>query len=158
MNNLPDYRYRGAAALVSLHEIHILNFFDTWKKSAEKNIQLPETSDPDYESLDSLLYHVCNSSRNYLLWICRNLKLPDPLINEVPAADLIRTSAEDYIKYLLHKWKYPLKDIQEVVFDQVFKSNWGVEFSIEAMLEHAVMHPIRHEFQLKNLIAQQGNS
>jgi hypothetical protein len=36
-------------------------------------------------------------------------------------------------------------------FDAVYKSNWGTDYCIEAMLEHAVMHPIRHEFQLKEL-------
>lgn len=152
MANLLGYRYNGAAALVALHETHLLNFYDSWKKAAEKKISLPETSDPDYESLDTLLYHVLNSSRNYLIWICRNLKLPDPLIDEVPPPDEIRKKADYYIEHLINRWKNPLKDIQEVLFDQVFKSNWGVDFSIEAMLEHAVMHHIRHEYQLKNLI------
>ena len=43
----------------------------------------------------------------------------------------------------------------ELFEDKVYTSNWGVNYCIDAMLEHAVMHPIRHEFQLKNLIAEQ---
>jgi hypothetical protein len=34
----------------------------------------------------------------------------------------------------------------------IYPSRWGTEYCIDAMLEHAVMHPIRHEFQLRNLM------
>ena len=55
--------------------------------------------------------------------------------------------------FLLEKWRTPLCNVEPKLFeDKNYKSNWGVEYCIDAMLEHAVMHPIRHEFQLKNLI------
>jgi hypothetical protein len=40
----------------------------------------------------------------------------------------------------------------------LFPSRWNVHYCIDAMLEHAVMHPIRHTFQLQELLAKAGAS
>jgi hypothetical protein len=34
----------------------------------------------------------------------------------------------------------------------VYSSRWGVNYCVDAMLEHAVMHPERHRFQLLELM------
>lgn len=147
------YKYGGAKALVALHEIHLRSFYETWKKAKQVGVKLPETDDPYYKSLDTLLYHLLRSSRGYMVWMCKQLNLPDPQIDEAPLPDVVVEKAESYLDYLMDNWKYPLKDVLPEKFeDKVYKSNWSVEYCIDAMLEHAVMHPIRHEYQLKNLI------
>ena len=35
-----------------------------------------------------------------------------------------------------------------------YKSRWGEDYNIEQMLEHAVVHPMRHRIQLERLMAQ----
>jgi hypothetical protein len=88
-----------------------------------------------------------------MVWICTQLNLPDPKIDEAPLPEVVVENAESYLEYLIDRWKFPLKDVPPELFEnKVYKSNWGVEYSVDAMLEHAVMHPIRHEFQLKKLI------
>lgn len=147
------YKYNGAKALVILHEIHLRSFYKTWQEAKKVGVELPETDDPYYKSLETLLYHLLRSARGYMVWICKQLNLPDPQIDEAPLPEIVVEKAESYLDYLMEKWNYPLKDVpQEKFEDKVYKSNWDVDYSIEAMLEHAVMHPIRHEFQLKNLI------
>ncbi|MBK7230358.1 MAG: hypothetical protein IPH97_16160 [Ignavibacteriales bacterium] len=85
--------------------------------------------------------------------MCKQLNLSDPQIDEAPLPEVVVEKAESYLDYLTDKWRYPLKDVPPELFeDKVYKSNWDVEYCIDAMLEHAVMHPIRHEFQLKYLI------
>ena len=46
MNTFPEYRYKGALALVQLHEIHLQSFYQTWKEAKRLNIKLPVTDDP----------------------------------------------------------------------------------------------------------------
>ena len=151
-----DYKYQGAKSLVALHEIHIKLFYETWKQAKQLNIELPKTDDPYYKSLDTLLYHVLRSARGYIVWMCEQLNLPDPQIDEAPLPEIVVENAEVYIDYLTGKWDQPLRDVPPEKFeDKVYKSNWGVDHCIDAMLEHAVMHPIRHKFQLENLIKQQ---
>lgn len=148
-----QYKYGGARALVLLHERHMRAYLDTWKKAAVEKVALPPTSDPDYVSLTALLRHVLNSCRGYLTWICEKLELPDPAIDPTPEVASIETKADIYLEHLLEKWRLPLRDIpEERFFDKSYTARWGADYCIEAMLEHAVMHPIRHEFQLRNLL------
>ena len=147
------YKYNGAKALVALHEIHLRSFYKTWQEAKKVGVKLPETDDPYYKSLDTLLYHLLRSARGYMIWMCKQLNLSDPQIDEAPLPEVVVEKAESYLDYLTDKWRYPLKDVPPELFeDKVYKSNWDVEYCIDAMLEHAVMHPIRHEFQLKYLI------
>lgn len=150
-----EYKYRGAKSMVVLHEKYMRSFLVTWRKSKELNVALPVTDDRDYQSLETILFHVFRASRGYLTWICEQLNLPGPEIDPPPKVDVIGDKADEYLEYLLGKWKHPLKNIEEKVFyDKAYKSRWGVEYCIDGMLEHAVMHPIRHEFQLKYIIEE----
>jgi hypothetical protein len=153
MKTLPAYKYNGARSLVLLHEIHMKSFFSTWKKAKELNIKLPETDDEDYMSLETVLFHVLRASMRYMVWICDKLNLDNPEIASLPPFNEIQIKAGDYLKHLLKIWRLPLVNVPEdLFFGTSYKSNWGDDFCIESMLEHAVLHPIRHEFQLKNLI------
>lgn len=154
--NLPKFEYNGARSLIILHEKHINSFFNTWKKARELNILLPKTEDADYDSLETVLRHVLRASGGYITWICEILNLPNPQIKSIPELNRIEKEAEEYISYLLDKWRTPLIEINEEAFySPSYKSRWGSEYCIDAMLEHAVMHPLRHEFQLENLMEQQ---
>ena len=154
MSDNVDYKYNGAKALVTLQEEKMRSFLSVWREAKKMNVSLPQTEDKDYQSLETLLFHVFRASRGYLNWICEKLNLPDPAIDTIPKVGVIEGKADEYLEYLLGKWKHPLKDLDEKVFhENTYKSRWGVEYCIDAMLEHAVMHPIRHEFQLSNLIA-----
>jgi uncharacterized damage-inducible protein DinB len=148
-----EYKYRGAGAMIILQEQHLKSFLDTWRRAKENNIQLPETDDKDYESLETLLVHVLRASRGYINWICDQLNLPDPKIDLTPKKDEIELKAKSYLQHLIERWRVPLVDVPEELFmDKTYTSRWKVDYCIDAMLEHAVMHPIRHEFQLSNLL------
>ena len=93
-----------------------------------------------------------------MTWICDKLNLSDPEIEKTPNADAIEASADEYVSHLIERWRLPLVKVSEEKYHaQTYTSLWGVNYCIGAMLEHAVMHPIRHEFQLRNLISIQKN-
>jgi hypothetical protein len=156
--SLPKYKYNGARALVLLHEQHLKSCVNTWREAKKLNIKLPETDDKNYDSLETLLRHVLRSARSYMTWMCDKLNLPNPGIEKTPEADFIESKADEHLAQILEKWREPLVNIPIEKFDETYTSRWGVEYCIDAMLEHAVMHPIRHEFQLRSLIAEQINS
>jgi len=150
------YKYKGASAMVVLHDRHMKSLLGVWLEAKSRNVPLPDTEDKDYVSLDSLHRHIFRASRGYMIWMCDKLDLPDPEIKAVPDADVISQEAEGYLEYLLDKWRTPLAGIEESrYFSPTYTSRWGVEYCIESMLEHAVLHPIRHEYQLRNLIDSQ---
>ena len=154
--DLKKYRYNGARSLVLLHDKYLISCLQTWHEAKSHKITLADTDDKDYESLDALLRHILRAARGYMIWMCDKLNLPDPGIEKVPEPDLIETKADEFVAHLLEKWRLPLGEISEENFHSpTYTSRWGVEYCIDAMLEHAVMHPIRHEFQLRNLITDQ---
>ena len=150
---MKEYSFGGARALVALHDQHMRSFLETWRKAKKTGVRLPQTPDPSYKSMETLLRHSLKASRGYIKWICQKLELPDPGIDPLPELEDIERSADAFLAHLMERWKSPLREVpEERFFDRTYISHWDVEYCIEAMLEHAVMHPIRHEFQLINLI------
>ena len=150
---MKEYSFGGARALVALHGQHMRSFLETWQKAKKAGVTLPQTTDPSYKSMETLLRHSLKAPCGYIIWICQKLELPDPGIDPLPELENIEHAAEAFLSHLLERWDLPLRDVpEERFFDHTYKSNWDVEYCIEAMLEHAVMHPIRHEFQLVNLM------
>jgi len=141
--------------MVVLHEEQLRRFLETWKIAKTSGVGLPEGDDPDYASLEALLGHVFRWSRTYLLWICEQLELPDPGVKTVPDNNVIDVEAAGYLDEVLLAWRSPLRDIEKVrFFKPEYVAPWGVKYSVEAMLEHAVMHPVRHRFQLEELLGK----
>ncbi len=152
---LPDFSYRGARALVVLHELYLEEFVEAWQDAKAQGVMLPEVDDPDYASLETLLHHVLRAARGYMTWICEKLELPDPDIRKTPSVDVIEEEVDDYLEHILDRWRLPLAAIEEAKFHEpTYKSRWEVDYCIDAMLEHAVMHPIRHIFQLEELMEE----
>jgi len=153
-DNLPEFAYPGARALVVLHQVHLRQCLDTWKRAKAAQTPLPTTEDPSYASLETLLVHVLGAARGYMVWMCEVLALPDPEIRPTPDSDAIEAQSDEFIQHVLDRWRAPLQTVEEERFNRPeYPSRWGVAYCIDAMLEHAVMHPIRHEMQLAALLA-----
>jgi len=157
IHELSNYRYRGARALVLLHEKALRELLPVWRRAKTAQVTLPATADPDYASLETLLHHGLRAARGYMTWLCEKLGLPDPGIDEAPDASRVEQEAERYVEHLLGRWRLPLVNLEEARFGAIHKTRWGEDMSCEGMLEHAVMHPHRHRFQLEELMeAQHG--
>lgn len=92
-----------------------------WRETKRLNITLPKTEEPDYKSLDALLHHAYRAARGYMVWICAKLELPDPEIKLTPVVEKIKNEADKHLIYLLEKWRIPLVELTEEVFNvQIF--------------------------------------
>jgi hypothetical protein len=150
----PPFQSRAVRANVFLHEQHLRRFLQVWAEARAKAVVLPSTTDPSYQSLETLGHHVLRAARGYLVWICEMLRLPNPGIRPAPEPAAVAAEATGYADHLFGRWRATLADVRD---DQLetpeYRSRWGTLYSIDSMLEHAVMHPIRHTFQLEELIA-----
>ena len=60
---------------------------------------------------------------------------------------------------ILEAWRMPLSHLPASAFDAGgHEAWWGTPYSVDAMLEHAVMHPLRHEWQLRKLSGREAVS
>jgi uncharacterized damage-inducible protein DinB len=148
-----EFRYRGARALVLLHEQELRAFVETWERARLSDLDLPESADSNYASLEALLSHVLWWARDYMVWTCDKLGLPDPRIKEVPSPDRVIAALDEYVEHLLEKWREPLAGIpEEPFYEPQHATRWNIEYPVEALLEHAVVHPMRHRLQLVELL------
>lgn len=153
----PDFAYGGAAVLVELHERHLEEFHEVWLEADRFGVELPPTSDPNYASRATLLAHVLGCATRYLSWICQQLGLPEPEIEEYPDPDGLTGRSRDYLEEVLAAWRPALVSLtEERAYAPAHPARWGTPYCIDAMLEHAVMHPIRHTHQLRRLLEQQA--
>jgi len=152
--DLFEYRYRGARAMVLMHERELWRFVEVWRKAKAAGVALPATDDPDYASLEHMLYHVLRAARGYMIWMCEKLELPDPQIQPAPPPERIEAEVDRYLEHLLARWRLPLAEVDEERASRPnYKSRWGMDYSIDSMLEHALVHPMRHAFQLEEMLA-----
>jgi hypothetical protein len=152
-HELSNFSYRGARACILLHEQILRQFVETWKQSKAAGISLPESRTRDYDSFEALLYHVLDSARWYMVWICEKLELLDPGIQPVPDTDNIEAEVDSYVEHLLQQYRKPLVDVRRRHFYQPgYPVPWEVDYCIDSMLEHAFRHPMRHRFQLLELM------
>jgi len=152
--DLFEYRYRGARAMVLMHERELWRFVEVWRKAKAAGVALPATDDPDYASLEHMLYHVLRAARGYMIWMCEKLELPDPQIQPAPPPERMEAEVDRYLEHLLARWRLPLAEVDEERASRPnYKSRWGMDYSIDSMLEHALVHPMRHAFQLEEMLA-----
>ena len=153
MSSNLQYRSRAVRAMVLLHEEHLRRFVHIWRVALASSMRLAPTDDPAYASLETLGRHVLSAAGGYMIWVYEVLALPDPGIRSAPDVAAMVRDADDYLEHVLEQWRTPLREVpDERLETPEYPSQWHTRYCIDSMLEHAVMHPIRHAFQLDELI------
>lgn len=99
-----------------------------------------------------------SAAGGYMTWICEVSGLPDPGIRPAPDEAAILREAEDYLEHVLERWQASLRELLDHRLETPeYPSRWKTRYCIDSMVEHAVMHPIRHTFQLNELLAASAN-
>jgi hypothetical protein len=148
-------RSRAVRALVLLHDEHLRRFLVVWNQARDASVVLPKTDSPNYASLETLLHHVLGAAGRYMTWMCEVLELPDPKIRALPDPAALARDASSYMEHVLEQWRTPLADVaDDRLLTPEYPARWKTRYCIDAMLEHAVMHPIRHAFQLEELMGK----
>lgn len=144
-----SWRHPGARALVLLHERHMRTFLGSWAVAHAADLVLPGgTSTPQ------LLDHVVRWSGYYVTTICEWLGLPDPGVPAVPPEATLVADPAAALEALLAAWREPLREMEPTQANGVGgKVSWGVRFTVDSLLEHAVMHPQRHALQLEEALS-----
>jgi hypothetical protein len=148
------FKSRGVRALVMLQMAEMDRLFVVWKKAKRAGVKLPATRDPAYQSLELLMRHALRACRGYLTWLCEVLGRPDPGVPDPPEPQDVAAKGGAYLKVLDRAWRAKMAWMPNNVLDsnKVHTSRWGAPMTVEAMLEHAVAHPMRHRLQLEELI------
>ena len=153
------YRENGAiGALLDEYEKAVVELQTLLKTiSQEELISLvdQETKDPDCVSIQSILTHVVRAGYGYVVAIRQ-------FLGEQVAypTSVILDSVEDYEKALKEMFQYneqlfdDYPDLKIEEYDTLNKINvrWGQQYDVEQLLEHAIVHILRHRRQIERFL------
>jgi uncharacterized damage-inducible protein DinB len=152
-----DHVYRKGAigALMDEYEraaSELRRLVETFDERSFSRILDSETSDENCRSVQTIMSHVVSAGYSYAAYIRGAFSMPTDrppkrLLSRREALagfDAMRTFT---IQTLDGRWEMPDEAIQDVSI----QSNWGVKYDLEQLLEHAIVHVLRHRRQIERL-------
>lgn len=114
----------------------------------------PKTKDEDCWSVQTIVSHVINSGYGYANYIREwySIQIKSPARRIFSGTEFIKEMNKmlDYTSETLEgKWKISEEEIMKIRI----KSRWGPEYDIEQLLEHAIVHILRHRRQIEKFIS-----
>jgi catechol 2,3-dioxygenase-like lactoylglutathione lyase family enzyme len=115
----------------------------------------PHTEDENCRSVQSIMTHVVRAGYGYADYIRDQLHIPrsSPASNPVSHQDVeerFNAMLEYTVETLDGRWEMDWEEIAAIFID----SRWGVRYNLEQLLEHAIVHIIRHRRQIERLRQQ----
>jgi len=150
-----EFRSRAIRSLLELHEAELRAFLATWRRYARAGLAMPEAhGDEDYASIDRLGTHVLKAARSFLVRITGWLGRPAADLDMADDVADLTVRADEFAESLLEAYRRNLASAtDEEIGAWVHKTRQGNPISIEMLLEHAVVHPMRHRVQLERILA-----
>ena len=149
---------------------------DVYKKASEEFISVlgnvssddfvkivdAKTSDEDCRSIQTISRHVIHSGYGYANYVLNALNISV----DFPKADEMKIEkAEDAAKEIRKMIEYNIHNLYEInrekveadMFSIKFTTRWKEEFNFEQILEHAIVHVLRHRRQVEKFISSLKN-
>jgi uncharacterized damage-inducible protein DinB len=140
---------------------------DEYERAAEELIRLieqipdddfvrvvdAETKDEDCRSAQTIMSHVVRSGYGYADYIREKLLIPSTrpqprLLSRREALEQLEAVLQYTRETLEGRWEMSGEEIESIVI----KTRWGAVFDPDGLLEHAVMHILRHRRQIEKFI------
>lgn len=149
-----EFRSRAVRSLVDLHEQEMRSFLEVWKRFLAAGLPMPEAhGDESYESRERLIGHVLIAARGYLTRIGEWVNRPVNDVDDAQDPGQIAKRAPEFADNVLAAYRRHLAEITvQELEPQTHRTRWGELMSVENLLEHAVVHPMRHRIQLERML------
>lgn len=154
-----QYRDKGAiGALLDEYEKALYELIDLIEPISHDKLAIlvdKNTDDPDCRSIQTILTHVVSSGYSYAIHIRNHLGENLDFRQKQKLEN-----ADDYIQALKNMFDYNLRvfeeysDINLEEYDPSKKlcTRWGQYYDIEQLLEHAIVHILRHRRQIERFL------
>lgn len=108
------------------------------------------TSDDTCRSAQTIMTHVVRAAYGYADYIRAQISLaserpPNKLLSHSESLEQLEAALRYTAETLEGRWGMSEEEIMKIVI----KSPWGVVYDLEQMLEHAIVHILRHRRQLE---------
>jgi uncharacterized damage-inducible protein DinB len=116
-----------------------------------------KTDEPDFRSIQTITNHVVRSGYGYANLIRRSFNEPwiekkETYDIDTPqyACDELNNMLEYTVETLQNKWNLP----DSVLLKEIIKTKAGQCYDMEQLLEHAIVHVLRHRRQIEKYLSR----
>lgn len=114
-----------------------------------------QTEDDDCRSVQTIMSHVVRAEYGYADYIREQFSItstrPQPkLLSRRESLEQLDEALRYTAETLEGRWEMSGEEIAATVI----KSRWGIVYDVEGMLEHAIVHILRHRRQIEKFIWQ----
>jgi uncharacterized damage-inducible protein DinB len=114
-----------------------------------------QTKDEDCRSVQTIMSHVVRAAYGYADYIRGQLSIastrPQPeLLSREESLEQLDAALRYTIETLDGRWEMSGEEISGIVI----KTRWGAVYDLEGLLEHAIVHILRHRRQIEKFIWQ----
>ena len=116
----------------------------------------PGTADEDCRSIQSVMRHVVRAGYGYAAYIRQGFGGPEASRAEIPLGyrletlERLQAMLEHTAQTLEGKWELPDDQIMAVKM----RVRWGPVYDLEQLLEHAIVHILRHRRQIERFLTE----
>jgi uncharacterized damage-inducible protein DinB len=113
------------------------------------------TEDEDCRSVQTIMSHVVRAGYGYADYIREQLSIesnrPQPrLLSRRESLEQLEAALQYTVQTLDGRWEMSAEEMSGIVI----KSRWGAVYDAEGLLEHAIVHILRHRRQIEKFIWQ----
>jgi uncharacterized damage-inducible protein DinB len=114
-----------------------------------------QTKDEDCRSVQTIMSHVVRAAYGYADYIRKQFSIASTrpqskLLSRQESLEQLDAALLYTVQTLEGKWEMSGEEISAIVI----KSRWGAVYDVEGMLEHAIVHILRHRRQIEKFIWQ----
>ena len=113
----------------------------------------PQTSDDSCRSVQTIMSHVVRAGYGYADYIREQFSIAstrpqNELLSRQESIEQLDAALQYTAQTLEGKWDMSEEEISRTVI----KSRWGPVYDLEGLLEHAIVHILRHRRQIEKFI------
>lgn len=152
-----NYRKGGVGAMMDEYERAAWEIGDLIKRISEEDfvrIVDPETEDESCRSVQTIMSHVVRAGYSYANYIRKEFSAGcEPLSERLLAHGEMPEQIDAMLRYTVEtlegRWEMPEEEFSAMAM----KTSWGVTYDLEQLLEHAIVHVLRHRRQIEKFAA-----
>ncbi len=151
------YRPGGLGAMMDEYERAARDLFNILASCSEAEFTaIHENEDETMRSIQLIMQHVVRSSYGYINKIRKTMgievteKAPETVDSAADAIEKLTASLRYNAATFEGGWKMTDEELDTVTM----LAPWNVNYTLEQMLEHAIVHILRHRRQIERLLAK----
>jgi uncharacterized damage-inducible protein DinB len=160
MKTLKDYRKGAIGSLLDEYERALYELKSVLQKTSAKNYsRVVEGEDEHCHSVEVIMNHVVRAGYGYSKYIRAALSMnANPVEDkQIPQAEIV-DELDRMFAYTAEIFEGERQITDEEMNDIFFKTRWCESYNIDQLLEHAIVHILRHRRQIEKFLLKFQNS